>query len=195
MLVSLLLFNIMLSDNRILYNAYTLGLMNSRYTINIPFNCQQCGRCCAWGYPPPKINETPLPFMAYSSNKNGKKGPTKEMVNKLMTSKPCLFYEDHSCKIYPNRPNICRFYPLGRVERDKKTNEVLCPGRIRFDEIEHIITRQQDEYLKKPCHKKICDINIEYFPSNKQWAKTINNYYKSNPDEKEIELFLQINKR
>lgn len=169
--------------------------MNSRYTINIPFKCQQCGRCCSWGYPPPKNNEIPLPPMAYSSNKNGKNILTKEMVNKLMTSKPCLFYEDHSCKIYPYRPSMCRFYPLVRVERDKITNEVLCPGRIRFDEIEHIITQQQDGYTKKAYHKKICDINIEYSPTNKQWDQTINNYYKSNPNENEIELFLQINKK
>lgn len=117
------------------------------------------------------------------------------MIHKLMTSKPCFFYEDHSCKIYPYRPKVCRYYPLGKVERETKTNKILCPGRTRFDEIETSITQQHEVYVKETQHKKICNINTEYYPTNKQWEKTINRFYKTNPNEKEIKIFLQINKK
>ncbi|MBD3173016.1 hypothetical protein GF326_11145 [Candidatus Bathyarchaeota archaeon] len=181
----------MLIDNRILYNTYTFGLKNSKYTINIPFICHQCGRCCKWGYPPPKINETPLHPIRYPNNKNKL---LKEMIHKLMTSKPCFFYEDNSCKIYPYRPNICRYYPLDKVEREPKTNKILCPGRTRFDEIETSITQQHDVYVKETHHKKIENINTEYPPTKKQWNEIVKSFYRSNPNETETKIFLQINK-
>jgi Fe-S-cluster containining protein len=184
----------MLIDNRILYNTYTLGLMNSRYTINLPFICHQCGICCNWGYPPPKINENTLHPIRYSNNKNGKNKLMNEMIHKLMTSKPCIFYKNKACKIYPYRPKECRYYPLVRVKSEIETNEVLCPGRKRFDEIETVITQQHDVYLKETHHKKICNINTEHSPTNKQWDETVNNFHTSNPNKKEIKIFLQINK-
>lgn len=185
----------MLIDNRILYNAYTLGLNDSRYTINIPFICHLCGRCCNWGYPPPKINENPLHPIRYPYNKNNINKLMEETLHKLMTSKPCVFYENNSCKIYPYRPNVCRYFPLGRVERETKTNEILCPGRTRFNEIETNITQQHDIYVKATKHKKIENINTEYSPTNKQWEETVTSFNKSKPNDKEIKIFLQVNKK
>ncbi|MBD3171203.1 hypothetical protein GF326_01900 [Candidatus Bathyarchaeota archaeon] len=141
------------------------------------------------------MNENALPLIGYPNNKSKKEKYKKELYVKLMTSEPCLFYENGSCKIYPYRPDGCRFYPLGRVERDLKTNEVLCPGRKRFDEIETNITQKYGTYKKTPYHKEIGEINIEYPPKDEQWEETLNNFNKSKPNQNEIKLFLKTNKR
>jgi len=182
-------------DNRILYNSYDLDLLGSRFTINIPFICHRCGRCCGWGYPAEKMCENALPLIGYSNDENGKEQFMKEMYHKLRTTKPCIFYENNSCKIYSSRPKECRYYPLGRDERDPETNEALCPGRVRFNEIANNILQKYDGYRSLPYHKELNIIKIEYPPTDKQWQETLNNYYKSNPSDKEIMLFLKVNKR
>jgi Fe-S-cluster containining protein len=97
-----------------------LDLMISHY------KCQCCGECCCkYGGERDKgivVSEKDIAAIAGFKKirpRRIRRQYIKGQDSKMLLPKPCPFYKDKSCQIYPVRPFICRYYPLiGTVYED-----------------------------------------------------------------------------
>jgi len=186
----------------ILYKSYQIWIPSHSFTVNIPFICKQCGRCCRWGYPSNSFDEEILPFLGYSKEKEGKNKFFKDFNieiedGKITNTKPCRFFENKMCKIYPYRPEGCRSYPLAdQVERNPNTNEPCCPGALRFEQIEiALVIKKYDAIIESVYNSNIDGIIVESLPSSEQWKILKKDFLKSEPTPRELQLFLLLNPR
>jgi len=84
-----------------------------RVEVLIPFECEMCGKCCenlSQCVYLPKEKKLILENDVIVSN------DVIEQIhiesNYPILIKPCPFYRDKRCTIYPNRPRSCREFPL-----------------------------------------------------------------------------------
>ena len=93
------------------------------------FKCQRCGECCRQsGGEKDKgivVGEEDITAIAGFKKIRPRKihrHYIKEQSGKMFLPKPCPFYKDKSCQVYPVRPLICRSYPLiGIVHEEYRT--------------------------------------------------------------------------
>lgn len=145
------------------------GTMNIRVPRNIRFECQRCARCCGdTSHRGRNIylldNEVenisirtglrPLSFVAPASNSGKYRFKMKKRSGK------CVFLEGKACRIYDNRPLVCRFYPFSMKKAGNAfVFEVAkdCPGiglgeTLELNEFERMTddARSKLNELKKP---------------------------------------------
>ncbi len=119
--------------------------LHLNYPQRLRFKCNLCGICC--GDTPQKARHVLLlnseaekiateikqPLSVFANSIKGK-GPYAFEIRKNEEGK-CQFLEKTKCKIYDNRPLICRFYPFqleiteNRTATFKATAE--CPGLFK----------------------------------------------------------------
>lgn len=186
----------------ILYKSYHILSISPSFTVNIPFICKQCGRCCRWGYPSNGFDEEILHFLSYSIDAVGKKKFYKDFNvefqnGKIKKTEPCRFYKNNQCMIYPSRPEGCMSYPLAdQVERNPSTNEPCCPGALRFEHIETVLVIEKyDAIIESVYNSSIDGIIVECPPSSEQWKILKEDFLKSEPTSRELQLFLRVNSR
>lgn len=143
--------------------------MNIRMIRNIRFECQRCARCCGdTSHRGRNIylleNEVehisirtglrPLSFVSPASNSGKYRYKMKKRSGK------CVFLEGKACRIYDDRPLVCRTYPF---MIKKKGNTFVfetaddCPGiglgeALEIDEFEKMVdnARSKLNEIKKP---------------------------------------------
>jgi Fe-S-cluster containining protein len=82
------------------------------------FKCQRCSVCCL----NKSIEVTPYEILRISRNlgitTNGFLKTYVEDESTILCNKPngeCIFLASHGCQIHPDRPLVCRLYPLGLI--------------------------------------------------------------------------------
>jgi Fe-S-cluster containining protein len=121
---------------------------SGKWSLNLPFVCNQCGICCKIDdfltAGPAKVN----PFENSQLNNRlkeiyeemGRKWESDEAkYDQYITSTPCPFLKEKKCSIYEYRPDGCRQFPntpFGMLSQDcevldrfKKQTSALCKGR------------------------------------------------------------------
>ena len=85
------------------------------FTLNIPFFCQECGNCCrATSFPAPDQLESLIQSLDIDQSLPHNSLPNRDtkdrflFINSLKHTKPCHFFQNNVCIIYPHRPNYCR---------------------------------------------------------------------------------------
>ncbi len=92
------------------------------YPVNIRFDCTKCGLCCGDTEHKKRhillleqeaqtiAKETTKPTQAFTTEKSNNQPFIYEM--KKTTEGKCVFLKNNQCRIYAQRPLICRFYPF-----------------------------------------------------------------------------------
>ncbi len=89
------------------------------------FKCQRCGACCYNKEIPLSPSEArrlaqrlrhPAPTFFLESNEEGKP------VLRRKADGSCIFLEPQGCRVYPDRPLVCRLFPLGLIQ-DEQGNQ------------------------------------------------------------------------
>jgi Fe-S-cluster containining protein len=85
----------------ILYKSYHIESTQPSFTVNLPFICDKCGRCCRWGYPSNSFDRELLPFLGYSIDKKGQEKFYQDFnigieEGKIINSEPCRFYDKNN---------------------------------------------------------------------------------------------------
>jgi Fe-S-cluster containining protein len=186
----------------ILYKSYQIGDLPHSFTVNLPYICEQCGRCCRWRYPSNSFDIEILPFLGYSVDNEGKEKFFNDFNivfedGQILNTEPCRFYKINQCIIYPYRPENCKSYPLSdHLERNPITNEPCCPGARRFEQIETVLVIEKyDSIIERAYNSSIDGIIVEFPPSSEQWKTLKKDFHKSEPTDVELKLFLRVNPR
>ena len=133
---------------------------NCKWSLNLPFLCNQCGICCKIDdfltAGPAKFNPLENPSLHNRLkeiyNEMGRKWEVDEIkYDQYITSAPCPFLKNKKCSIYEYRPDGCRQFPntpFGMLSQDcpaldrfKKQASALCKGR-KTKKTYHFTTEQ-----------------------------------------------------
>ncbi len=182
---------ILSSQDTILYQrvkGYYPGV--GYFTLNIPFVCQSCGRCCSQiGFP---IGEAIL------SKIGGYLDLTPEEVEERYLRirddedngrvlAPCPFLIYKMCSIYPVRPEGCKFFPLAH---DFKDYGIGCEGLKRLRELEEKLTEDCSEIISR---SKAVELEKANQIAVKVPETIINDFLKLKISQTERELFFILN--
>lgn len=160
------------------------------FTLNIPFVCNNCGRCCSQiGFP---IGEALLRKIGDYLNLK----PEEIEQNYLRTGDeeqggcvlaPCPFLRYNMCSIYPVRPEGCKFFPLAL---DFKDYGIGCEGLKRLRELEQNITEECSEIISR---SKAVKMDKAHQIAVKAPETIINKLLEQNISQTEKELFFILN--
>ncbi|MFO7966911.1 MAG: YkgJ family cysteine cluster protein [Archaeoglobaceae archaeon] len=159
------------------------------FTLNIPFVCQNCGRCCSQiGFP---IGEAILPKIGNHLNitpedveerylKTGDEDNGRVLA-------PCPFLKYNMCSIYPVRPEGCKFFPLAL---DFKDYGIGCEGLKRLRELEEKLIEGCSEIISR---SKSVEMDRAHQIAVKVPKTIINDFLKLKISQTERELFFILN--
>jgi Fe-S-cluster containining protein len=193
------------------------------YTINVPYFCYQCGKCCRETvFPDIGALPTIADYFGLSIRElviqilgNKEITTLPDSIQQISSIKPCVFLKENKCTIYPVRPSICqRWYPRTLYSSGFSTKRTpACPAysrltemcktflndhsyRIGVYEILHVGTSRPESPF--PFVKRLEEVQketlVNYFPPNEENAKRLLEIFLDfNPKKNEKKIFLALN--
>ncbi len=96
------------------YEMEFYGFLSEMWSL-----CTVCGKCCSGLKIPLYPHELPIIFQSFKSEEELKTHVKKNLYPfniqseyYLVTHSKCPFLEDKMCRIYTNRPLVCRLFPI-----------------------------------------------------------------------------------
>ena len=194
----------MTTGETILYKSFIISDLKEPYSVNIPFVCQKCGRCCQYGYQARRLPSEALRHLGYEDSEVGRRKFIQDYLGEIDDEdnftpyKPCGLLKDNQCIIYPFRPDGCRHYPLLTdfgVDRDRFTGKPKCPAYLRLEEIERMLLRSYKRYAGWNMAYPDEEIRLKHATSDAQWRRVLKKFLSMKPSKRELELFCILNKR
>ena len=97
-------------DSIVFTTFEVFSLSNQSFSLNIPYYCQQCGLCCTeTSFPGSKkeIKTLLSEFKAFNFDLS-----VDCEIEHAFQKQPCVFLDNKTCRIYSQRPILCReWYP------------------------------------------------------------------------------------
>jgi Fe-S-cluster containining protein len=176
---------------------------NGGWSINLPFLCSKCGKCCTLedfltAGPLKGTSETHPEAHAKANRLYTELGDlwakNEAEYDNHVANTPCPFLANNTCSIYEVRPKGCRQFPntpFGMLTTDcpaltrfKKQRAALKRGRRCKETYRHIATKQETTTTDtiKPVNS-----------SEKQHQTCIDKLRKTGITEEELELFTHFN--
>jgi Fe-S-cluster containining protein len=166
----------------ILYERLKIHTKQGSVTINIPFVCQKCGKCC-------REIGFPIGWQSFREIARFLKIPMEELLVyiKLNELKPCPFLKNDLCSIYPVRPGGCKLFPLLVEFKDQG---IGCPGLKRIREVEDLLREEHANFISRSKWigiKEVDRIRVKIPP------KFVQKFLGTNPLKAERDLFFKLN--
>jgi len=160
------------------------------FTVNIPFICQNCGKCCRIiGFPVgcAHLNEIGN-FLGIDTDSVVKmlRGDSNNSHG-FKNLKPCIFHKNNRCSIYPVRPSACRYFPLMMEFKDYG---IGCRGLERIREVEEVITEGYEDFISR---NKFVSLDTVENVKVKVPASIVRRFMSTNPSESEVKMFFKLN--
>lgn len=154
---------------------YLLEVMPEKLKLNEITNCRRCGWCCKDTTPRLLPEEIDLMYLSLNIDKqkfieNYTNQKWFEEKKEYALKTPCPFLnkdEDnvHSCKIYPFRPFVCRFFPFGGVlivvkpcQKGKDTYDILWKWYEDHKEEKDVFNYSETESMNNTNNSKMLSI-------------------------------------
>jgi Fe-S-cluster containining protein len=179
------------------YSHFVFKKKIGRWSINLPFLCNQCGVCCKLDdfliAGKVKINPEKdrwlLTQLTSLYEDLGRRWETNEVqYDHYIMNEYCPFLKEKKCTIYSSRPEGCRQFPytmFGFLTRD-------CEALNRFKK--QMATLSRGRKANKSFHFTTAPLKKSNF-SDKQFAECVSKLRKVGVTDEELILFSRVNQR